>query len=163
MDIYSYINSKDIAEHCRNINHIFDPVEMSALVAFCDIAIQSKHDAWQEIIAGYPDMPIPASNGFEGCDSLHVYLRNFMAWENKFIAGFYMPGDDVVYRHRVIWDGHDRSGDGCYRTVEKALEDAGECYGWDCWKNMELIISLSTKKLLIQAADAVCTSTQIER
>jgi hypothetical protein len=29
MDIYNFINSKDIAEHCRNINHQFNALEGS--------------------------------------------------------------------------------------------------------------------------------------
>lgn len=32
MDIYSYVNSKDIAEHCRSINHQFNAMEAAFLV-----------------------------------------------------------------------------------------------------------------------------------
>lgn len=133
MDIYSYFNSSDIAEHCKKINHVFDPLEMAVFVAYSDKTIEEKHNAWNEIISNYPDMPIPQKNCFDACESLHDYLRNFIAWEDKWIEDFFTPSTDTVYRHRVTWDKHDRSSNGCYRTVEKALEDAGECYGWDSW------------------------------
>jgi len=32
MDIYSFIKSKDIAEHCRKLDHQFTPVEMAILI-----------------------------------------------------------------------------------------------------------------------------------
>ncbi len=35
MDIYSYLNSKDVAEHCRKNNHSFNALESVFIIYHC--------------------------------------------------------------------------------------------------------------------------------
>ena len=45
MDIYGFMNSPDIAEHCRSIGHEFSPLDMAVLVAMSEKTIKEKHEA----------------------------------------------------------------------------------------------------------------------
>jgi len=101
MNIYSYIISPDIADHCQKIGHVFNSLEMAVIIAISEKTIKEKHAAWREIIADYPDMPIHDSLNFDARESLHVFLRELITWEEKCITDFYATGDDVVFRPRV--------------------------------------------------------------
>ena len=51
MDIYRFINSRDIREHLRDINYEFNALEASWLVYQCDEAsVEERHKAWTWII-----------------------------------------------------------------------------------------------------------------
>ena len=44
MDIYSYLNSPDVAEHCRKLNHPFIALESAFIINDClHISVQEKH------------------------------------------------------------------------------------------------------------------------
>ena len=57
MDIYSYINSCDVAQHCREINKVWTPFEMAVLISRSKHQISEKHTAWTELMNEYLDMP----------------------------------------------------------------------------------------------------------
>ena len=133
MDIYNYFVSPDIAAHCKNIGHVFNPLEMAVIIALSKKTVKEKHAAWREIITDYPDMPIHESNWFRARESLHGFLREQIAWEEKRLADFYTPGKGAVYRPYTVWKRHDRSSDmGCYSTAEKAWAEICENVGdWE--------------------------------
>ena len=95
MDIYSFINSKDIRNYLKEINYEFTPVEAAWLVWQCgNITLREKHNAWNEIINTMPDMPIAdRRNNFP---SLHGFLKDYMQLQKKIINDFYNPNDDLV-------------------------------------------------------------------
>ena len=115
MNIYSYIISPDIADHCQKIGHVFNSLEMAVIIAISEKTIKEKHAAWREIVAYYPDMPIQDSLNFDARESLHDFLKELITWEEKCITDFYATGDDVVFCPRV---DHYKE---CYRTVEKTF------------------------------------------
>ena len=93
--------------------------------------IKEKHAAWLDIIAEYPDMPIHKRCRFEAQESLHEFLREKIAWEENWLADFFTPCDDSVYRRRLCrrWGVWETTGNGnLYSTVEKALESLEEEY-----------------------------------
>ncbi len=50
MDIYSFINSKDIEIHCRNNQYNFTPLECAFLIWQCrKYTISEKHKAYQKL------------------------------------------------------------------------------------------------------------------
>ena len=57
MDIYGFINSRDVAAHCREINKVWTPFEMAVIIGRSDKTMSEKHAAWRELITDYPDMP----------------------------------------------------------------------------------------------------------
>ena len=55
MDIYEFIESKDIREHCRKMQYEFTALESAFLIWQSDKTIQQKHAAYREIIEVMPD------------------------------------------------------------------------------------------------------------
>ena len=56
MDIYSYLNSKDVADYCRSINHQFDAIGTAFIINACrHISLEKKLHLFQEIIDTMPD------------------------------------------------------------------------------------------------------------
>ena len=72
MDIYSFINSRDIAEHCRKIGHTWNPLEMAAIIDMSHRTVEERHKAWHKLMSDYPDMPVPETNDHDGYPSLHM-------------------------------------------------------------------------------------------
>ena len=59
MDIYSYLNSPDVAAYCREIGYTFNAAESAFIVNDCRrISIEEKHRLYREIMATMQDMPI---------------------------------------------------------------------------------------------------------
>ena len=104
MDIYEYIPSPDIAEHCKKIGHVFTPVEMAVIAEISGRPLAEKHAVWRQIINEYPDMPIYGNAFFEARESLHEFMRELIEIETKEAEAFLTPEDNAVYRvdnHRI--------------------------------------------------------------
>lgn len=107
MDIYSFINSKDIGEYCRKIKHQFNPVEVAYLIWRSKRqSLKERHAAWKELIKSTPDMPVPESE----YKSLHEFLYDYMTLENNYLDEFYAESD-AVYFSRIYTE------QGKYETV----------------------------------------------
>jgi len=81
MDIFRFINSKDIRSYLKEINYEFTSVEAAWLVWQCEsITLQEKHNAWQEIIDTMPDCAVESNQRFhfEGIESFHSFLKEFI-------------------------------------------------------------------------------------
>ena len=58
-DIYNFFNSRDVAEHCKNIGQIFTAAEAAYIVWRSNHnTLADKHKAWQEIINIMSDMEL---------------------------------------------------------------------------------------------------------
>lgn len=74
MDIFKYLNSKDIAEYLRSIDYKFTSAEAAWIIWHCrSITLAEKYEAWQEIIDTMPDCTVMLRG------SLHNYLKELMA------------------------------------------------------------------------------------
>ena len=52
MDIYTYLNSPDVAEHCRKLNYQFTAHEAAFIISDCRrITVEEKHRLYREIMA----------------------------------------------------------------------------------------------------------------
>ena len=151
MNIYDFFISPDIIAHCEKIGHVFNSLEMAVIIANSEKTIKEKHAAWREIIAGYPDMPVHESLNFKAKESLHDFLREFITWEEKYIADFYAPAPNVVYRSNIHYSDRECSKpDSCYSSAEKAWKAIYENY--DRQVNSK-IISASIMKEFIDEDD----------
>jgi len=108
MDIYSFINSKDIAEHCRTIGHEFTPLEMAAIVCTSsfnsvniDKTLEKRHKAYTWIIENTPDCEMPERDGVKYYHSLHDVLRTIMSAENKLGELFETQEEGTYYELNV--------------------------------------------------------------
>ena len=133
MDIYSFINSKAISEHCRKINHQFTPLEMAYLVYANDcFNIAQKHAAFNEIISEQPDMEVKERTWTPYFESLHDFLKIYMGLQNKHLDMFYKKEPDVVYSFEIWYFGDDDyckderlflSFDMCYNTLKMEIDE----------------------------------------
>ena len=83
VDICSFINSRDVAAHCREINKAWNPFEMAVIIGRSNRTIAEKHAAWRELIADYPDMPTPQKAHHQSYDSLHEKLTEVMDYQER--------------------------------------------------------------------------------
>ena len=110
MDIYGFLNSRDIAEHCRGIGHTWNPFEMAVIVGRSDKPIKERHRAFREIVARRPDMPTPRilDEGIpevrhEGYPSLHGKIGEFVGYEERCIDLLKTPERDAHYRYKETY------------------------------------------------------------
>ena len=97
MDIYNFINSKDIYRYLRSINYEFSPLECAWLIWQSRRAtVNDRHEAWSEIINTMPDCEIPNYK-----DSLHTFLRNLISVEKNAIQRFFEKTEDSIYTGSV--------------------------------------------------------------
>ena len=112
MDIYNFMNSKDVAEHCRKINHQFNSIEAAFIVYLNrSTTISEKHKAWNEIITTMPDMEIPKRPNIAHYDSLHEFLKMYMELENKLLDRFVADDLDAAYNYDKYYI--DDNGESC--------------------------------------------------
>lgn len=121
MDIYSYICSPEVAEHCRKIGKTWNTLEMAVIIDRSNRTIADKHAAWQELIEHYSDMPaIPNYHDIQ-FDSTHEILAEKIAHERQLVELFKAPADGAVYTY-----GPHTWGSRFYTTFEKALTNLKE-------------------------------------
>ena len=59
MNIYEFINSKDIRAYCEKIGHTFNSMEAAFLIYQSqNHTLAEKHDAWKGLIETMPNMII---------------------------------------------------------------------------------------------------------
>ena len=112
MDVFKYINSKDIREHLRINDYSFDSLEAAWLIYECrDKTIKEKHRDWMELIETMPDCEIPKRINTCPQESLHVFLKKYMEIENKCMEQFlddnhgdtYADDKPYVFRFEYVY------------------------------------------------------------
>ena len=124
-DIYKFFNSRDIAEHCRNINYNFSAIETAYIVWHSNHhTLAEKHHAWKKIIDTMPDEQFHPNWDFNG-HTLHSFLRTYMQLQNEFIEDFGKAKDKYVYTYSSLYRYDDwyRPDDIFYNSYEACLND----------------------------------------
>ena len=104
MDIYNLLNSRDVAEHCRGINHQFNSMETAFIVHWSNkLTLREKHTAYREIIETMPDMEIKERLNLSHYPSLHQLLKDYMDIENRIIEVFQADGDNAIYNYQYYY------------------------------------------------------------
>ncbi len=84
MDIYDFINSKDIEKHCRNNQYEFSPLERAFLIwQSRKYTIQEKHSAYLELIEEFPEFFFYLREWDYKKISLQHFLMEYMRIENR--------------------------------------------------------------------------------
>ena len=133
MDIYKFIDSKDIREHCRKLGHQFNTIESAYLVwQSRSTPLAEKHAAWQEIIDTMPDMQW--SHRGKDWGSIHRCLERYMELEDRLVEDFYQTDGTIRFE-----DGTLGSGDKTFTSVEELLEakKSGKIKSIDGYKALE--------------------------
>ena len=129
MDIYSFFNSSDVAEHCKSIGHEFDAIETAVMVSMSNTkSIQEKLSAYRTIIENYPDMEIPHAYHHERIGSFHEALGGVIAYQERALEKYLTPEPGMIYHATIIVRNPDRTPDELeiYTSHENALADALE-------------------------------------
>lgn len=79
MDIYRFIDSKDIRKYLQTIGYNFSTTEAAFLVwQSTKTTLDEKFTAWREIIDTMPDCSIDARRNSDYIESFHTALQNCM-------------------------------------------------------------------------------------
>lgn len=105
MDIYRLINSADIAQHCKAINHTFNSLE-AAFISFNSdtLTVEERHAAYTEIIETMPDLSI-CDNSRESLNaqwSLHWLLKKYIEIENQLQELFCEETEKTAYQYSCL-------------------------------------------------------------
>ena len=104
-EILTFVNSKDIRKHLKEIGYQFNALEAAWLVwQSRDSTLEERHIAWKQIIAKYPDRPIPERMHTMPQPSLHRFLEEYMDMENSALEHFRDPTDAVYQVEYCFYD-----------------------------------------------------------
>ena len=121
MDIYSFIRSNTVAEHCRSIGKTWNTLEMAVIIDRSDRSIADKHAAWQKLIDHYPDMPAMPNYHKVQFDSTHEVIAKRIEYERQAVKWFKTPEEGATYTY-----GPHTWGTRQFTTFEKALANLNE-------------------------------------
>lgn len=103
LDIYQYVNSKDIRIHLEEIKYEFEPVCAAFIIWQSERhTLNEKHEAWRILIAGTSDVAVPQRLNCAGWDSLHKMLSDYMKLENKLLSNFHVHDTNAYYRYETM-------------------------------------------------------------
>lgn len=98
MDIFRFINSRDIREYLKTQDYHFTSLEAAWLIYQCRSAtIKEKHAAWQELIQTMPDYEVAERPYATPHDSLHQFLREYIRIEDEILDWFFREEQDAIY------------------------------------------------------------------
>ena len=133
MEICSLVNSKDIGEYLKDINYQFDSLEAAWLIFACrKLNFEKKKKLWLELIASMPDLALPEKMACKSCNSLHDFLKRYIAIIDQEKAEFYKEKQkgEYVYMYSYLYQG---DGDWTeeYKTIYPSLAQCLEAYKKD--------------------------------
>ena len=139
MNLYRFINSKDVRTHLEQMGYEFNSLEAAWLIYQCRTAsIEEKHKAWEELIATMPDCRVEERDYFVRRDSLHEFLKDYMFLEKKLLKAFYQNDGSSAYTVHFFCPRTDKSEDlwetnrnRMFGTYLKCLEYAAR-FSEDC-------------------------------
>lgn len=156
MDVFRFINSKDIREHLRSIGYEFNSLEAAWLIYQChDATIDEKHKAWNELIETMPDCPIEKRLNTVAQDSLHAFLRQYIELEDRYMNEFcderhadtFNDDKPFVYKIKYIYeDGTENGWDTVFSCLNALYESIME--------PEEDVISIQCTKMQIDRLDS---------
>ena len=86
--IYNLIESKDVREHLKGINHIFSQSDAAKIIRINkSLSLEQKHEYWKKLIATHEDEPFLVLF-HDSWPSLHEYLKKLMRLEKKLVRRF---------------------------------------------------------------------------
>ncbi|MCL2192651.1 MAG: hypothetical protein FWB78_04555 [Treponema sp.] len=96
VNVYDFIRSRDVAEHCRKIGRVWNTFEMAVIIARSLRPMDEKHEARRALIDRHPDMPAPPNVHRTRFDSLHKKLAEIIDYEERAVALFKKPEPGAV-------------------------------------------------------------------
>ncbi|MCD7982305.1 MAG: hypothetical protein LUF32_08355 [Clostridiales bacterium] len=167
MDIYSFVNSKDMQNYLRRIRYQFSAPEAAFIIYQCKgRTLDEKMAAWQEIIETMPDCSIPERLNLMKIDSFHDVLADYMNLQRQKAQDFY-DSDGYIYS-LLYHEPPEKCGisDGWYEEDDEYFADYAACLEY-CRKEEE-IVSGNVDRILIRkrrlhSADSLAESERTDK
>ena len=98
MDMYSFVNSRDIREHLRSIGYKFDSLEAAWLIHECrSVSYEKKRAAWKDLMETMPDCDVNRSRDGAERKSLYGVLNKYIEIIDREMADFCNSDGDGRY------------------------------------------------------------------
>lgn len=124
MDIYNFINSKDIAEYLREQNYQFTVPETAFLIyQSIKLTLEEKIQAWEEIIHTMPDCILDGRRSMVQMSSFHQFLRDYIKIKRKEMKRFYQK-ENAFYTYETY---EEYGGEFCWYPSERYFTDYDLC------------------------------------
>ena len=127
MDIFKYIDSRDIREYLIKTGYKLDTLQSAYVVNH-----SQRHSFWEkqvalrEIIACLPDQEVPETAHCPAQPSLHGLLRDHLKWNSELARRLILQEEDAVYQFELGEGWGDKSFP--MRSFESCLNKAiGSC------------------------------------
>lgn len=134
MDIYRFINSRDVAKHLKKTGYQFSSLEMAWIIWHsAGATVKEKHEAWNELIETTEDCEIPDRMNCAYYESLHKFLSDYMEMEDRVIEHF--KRDDGIFSFS-FYD----SNTTCYHDEFKRFNDFETCVK-EAWEKDGVIVT----------------------
>ena len=123
-----YMSSRETQEYWKKTGYTPSAAEAACLIKQDrSLTLEGKHKAWQEIITTVPDCAFVSEDYPDAnVDSVHAFLSEYMALENRLLERFYKKEANAVYTYKV-WCNEDSDwlgGEGpLYVDFEQALAE----------------------------------------
>lgn len=123
MDLFRFIDSKDIREHLRQIGYSFTAPEAAFLVWQCrSVTLKEKIAAWRTIIETMPDCSMVERMNMDAIPSVHKFLEQYIALMKRLLENFYCE-EHAVYSY----GGSYRDGSDFSEKYERLYPDVTSC------------------------------------
>ena len=139
MNIYEFINSKAIREHCQKIRHNFSDLEKAYLINQSrNHTIEEKCTAWQELLDTTKDYKLPSKEdtSYENL-YFHELLSTLINYNKSASEKFYKKDENAVYQYSLYWDKGLKAEDEIHSDFDKCYGEALDFYGEE-FKNNEI-------------------------
>lgn len=125
MDIYSFMNSRDIAEYLKKIEYKFSAYEMAYLVYQSKYTtLAEKLDAWNRIVETTIDQDIPyrwIEEEHSAASSVHDLIKKYTYFMKRCIDSF-PESDGYWFSIDYMRKGRDRYIDMVFDSFESCIE-----------------------------------------
>ena len=133
MDIFSFVNSKDIREYLRKIEYQFNSLEAAWLIYWCHhLTYEEKKTAWKQVISTMSDCEIPKQMNHLAVKGIHAVMERYMTIVDEAVADFIKESKEhrYVYMYSCLYkDGEDEnSWEENYQTIYGSLDACMSAY-----------------------------------
>ena len=131
MNLYKFINSKDVRKYMEELHYQFSILEAAFVIYHSkQVTLQEKIDAWLELTDTMPDCSITRQRGRFCIESLHEYLKCYIEFQKQSLEAFY-DHKSCVYCyeiHEILCKGY------FYSETEEAKKEERNPFRL-CWIN----------------------------
>lgn len=104
---FDYMSSRETQEYWKKTGYMPSAAEATWLIKQDkDLTLEEKHKAWKDILSNMPDCAFDSHGTYDeaNIDSVHNFLSEYMALENRLLERFHKKESNAVYTYKVWCD-----------------------------------------------------------